>query len=141
MKWSFKPYMLFYVLALISLVMGLTGSKQLTDFHIYDTYYLIPFSSILVVLAIFLMICGIVYMLLDKVMYSRKLSWWHIVGTMLLITVKMLLDAYASSFHQNHSLNDSLGYLLLRNILLVWMILLWQLIFPYNVIRGWLNKA
>ncbi len=133
--------MIFYVLAGISLVAGLTGSGQLTDFHIYDIYYLIPFSSILIAVAILLFICGIVYMLLDKVMFSRKLSWWHIVGTLVLVAVKMLLDENAGNFHEQHSLDESFSYLLVRHLLLAWMIFLWQLIFPYNLIRGWLNKS
>ena len=90
--------MLFFVLAIISVVTGFVYPPQIVEVHLYDTYYIFSMSAPIYGFAVLLMIGGGVYWLIDKWVYSEKLSWWHVIGTMVLLAILLLLEINATYY-------------------------------------------
>jgi|GEM_PF-3740064 len=132
--------MLFFVLAIITIVTGFVYPPKITEVHLYDTYYIFSISTPIYGFAVLLLIGGGVYWLIDKWVYSQKLSWWHVIGTMVLLAILLLLEINATYYIRDMRYNDRFSFMLLNPVWFYLVIILWQLIFPYNLIRGLLRR-
>jgi heme/copper-type cytochrome/quinol oxidase subunit 1 len=54
-----------------------------TDFHFHDTYFVIAHTHIFWLFAMILLVIWTLYLLVNKILYSKGLTWTHIFITIL----------------------------------------------------------
>lgn len=132
-------------------------TEQSLDIHLHDTYFVIAFRHILLILALILWIIWGTYKLLNRFLYSEMLTRIHVVTTVLLFLVNTILlfgnftmsivnngaprrYNYYSGWSSVKNMFDLYGtetkFLLLASVVL----LLGQLIFPINLTLGLIGK-
>lgn len=62
----FKPYLYFLVFAIIVLVLGRIKPNEVLDINIGDTYYIIKYSHLSILLAIYGIVISVVYFSAEK---------------------------------------------------------------------------
>ncbi|RAJ73691.1 hypothetical protein CLV59_11232 [Chitinophaga dinghuensis] len=140
MKLSIKPYYLFFLLAGCSYFAALVSFLGNTYWHWNDRGLNDYIPMLFCILAIFISCCGAAYLLVDKVVYSRRISWWHIWGTMALIVLDLMFERRNRHFHIAYTNDFDYAIALMKAYYLTFLVFLWQLLFPYNVIRGWWQR-
>ncbi len=144
MKLSLKPYTLFFLLSGCSYIAALISFLGNTYWHWNDSGMNDFLPMFFCILAIFISCCGAAYLLVDKVVYSQRISWWHILGTMMLLVLVVLdLRFRHSSLHLHIPHTNDMDYTikLIKEYFLIYLVCLWQILFPYNVLRGWWRRV
>ena len=103
-----KPYSLLLLSGLALIATSLfTQKNETVDFHIHDTVFVIAQGHLLWFLA--LTICGLwlLYLITRKLLYSRTLTWIHILITLLALAALLFL----LFFRKGYSLPRSGGIL------------------------------
>jgi cytochrome c oxidase subunit 1 len=67
-----KSYLLFFLAVPIVLLIGFLGGEAILDINILDTYYLITYRHLAILISILLVIIGMGYWLLQKVLKTFK---------------------------------------------------------------------
>jgi cytochrome c oxidase subunit 1 len=62
-------------------------SNKTIDLHIHDTYVVIAHTHVFWLLALAAFVFWIIYLLADKLLYSKTLSWLHIIITILTLLI------------------------------------------------------
>lgn len=76
-----RPYHLFLFNAMLLAVAGFFCQHRQADLHIHDTYIIFPLALYMWLPAIFLFVMWLLYRATEQVLYSRKLTWIHILLT------------------------------------------------------------
>jgi len=112
MKIIFKTYNFLVLLATLLLATSLLVPATNLAFNIHAAYYMIDNIPLIRWFAIFLFIFALYYKLLRPFLASNKLSWFHI-----LLSVLFFFGAYYSAYNFNRSFSlveltnaDSLDY-------------------------------
>lgn len=72
------------------------------DTHLHNTYLFFPATSYIWFPTIFLIVFWIIYLLTKKFLYSKKLSWIHVMLTIMLcgsISIGPFLYLFTHSYH------------------------------------------
>ena len=82
-----KPY---HLLLLTGLILVFTSvffydRNSTVDLHVLDTYFVIAHAHILWLLAIMASAVWIIYLLTKKILYSKALTWSHVIITLLIL--------------------------------------------------------
>lgn len=95
-----KPYyLLLYAAGLLMLISFLKLGKNPTiDLHLHDTYFVIGQPYIFWLLAIVAFFVWVLYLLTDKILYSKKLTWSHVIITILTLVFFVLILFSGESF-------------------------------------------
>lgn len=141
-----RPYNLLGIAGLMTGLMSFLPIHQETlEINLRDTYLVIAAPSICRIFAVVLLFLWSLYLVSDHLMLSRKLSWFHIVGTLLCLVflfffsiykpdvpeVPMRYYAFTGSESQRPGFNISNLY-----IPVVLILLLAQLFFSINLTMG-----
>lgn len=76
-----RPYNLFLMTAILLFLVGLFYIDSAVNVHLHDTYYVFPLAYVFWTLSIFLFFFWLLYLGTRRVLFSKKLSWLHIVLT------------------------------------------------------------
>jgi heme/copper-type cytochrome/quinol oxidase subunit 1 len=82
---SKTPHHLFLLTAILIYIAGLFSGSITLDLHLHDTYLVITLKSLTSFLAISLLVGWLIYVFTIKHLYSKKLSWLHILLTILAV--------------------------------------------------------
>ena len=123
----------------------LTGNTTV-DLHLHDTYFVIADSHFFWLLAILAVVVWTIYLLTSKLLYSKALTWIHVVITLLTILLFAL-----TPFFGNNLINPTSGGYYDYNIwssfdsytrffktvtITILVLLFGQIIFVINLIAG-----
>ena len=78
-----QPHLIFFLVIPVVLLVGHVNMKSLVDINIHDTYFIVSYFHLVVLLSIFFGIIGILYLMMQKA--QRRLFKWltnlHIIMT------------------------------------------------------------
>ncbi len=94
-KLLFKPFHLFLVFGILSLIAGFFVSDGSIDIHTHDTYYIISNQVIFWTITAILLLLWMIYLLVERILFSKLLTWMHVLLT---ITAIILLTLNPFSF-------------------------------------------
>lgn len=129
-----KPSFLFFVSSIVSLLLGIGFRGATLEFSIGPTYYVIGYSLVGLLLALFFALLGGAYKMLWKwdLPLSRKWGLWHAAPTISGTIIILFLAQCYKDFHEfeyNHTLTAIIH-------LLIVLTLAAQLLFLYNVVSA-----
>lgn len=84
MKTIAKPYFILLLLAVFTFLVSLIIAEKSVQFTAFDTYYVITQNLILKIFGIKLLLYSSFYRFLSQLLYSKWLTWLHILLTVLL---------------------------------------------------------
>ena len=145
-KYSFKPYDLLLFTAILLWIGSWLPSDRTLDIHLHDTYYVIAEKHLLWALSVVLLVLWVLYKLLAQVLYSKVLTWLHVLLTVpafLLIAASVFFQPEARAGYSDWSSFDS--FQRYNNIisLIIMVCILCQPVVILNVtlgVIGWLRK-
>jgi cytochrome c oxidase subunit 1 len=90
-KFSFKPYDLLLITSVLLLITSFFPLQSTLDLHLHDTYFVIAVSHITWVLSLFLFLMWGIYRLLSEVLFSRVMTWLHVLLTVIPLVIIMII--------------------------------------------------
>ena len=140
-----KPHNLLLLAALIFVLISFFVSEEngTVDLHLHDTYFIIAHTHVFWLLAILSLFSWIIYALTEKILFSKVLTWTHVVITMLTLVLFALVLSFGDRFQPRRyysysiwdSFNDFDGYTKTITITMI-ILLLGQITFVINLIGG-----
>jgi heme/copper-type cytochrome/quinol oxidase subunit 1 len=137
-----RPY---HLLLLTALIFGFMAAftidpTQQLDIILHDTYFIVTHSQIVMLLALIALLLWTLYVLTNKLLYSRTLSWIHIVMSILPLAAIALWqfrpwDPGPHPALRYMAIEDYWHYTALVRLLLL-LILAGQLVLPINLLAG-----
>lgn len=84
-----RPYNLLLLTGLILVLTSffLFDGNSAVDIHLHDTYFVIAHTHIFWLLAILAFFMWTLYLLTNKILYSKSLTWTHIIVTILTLVL------------------------------------------------------
>ena len=92
-----KPHNLLLTTAVIIFIASFFVFDHTLDIHIHDTYFIISASQILWAIVILLLVFWILYLLTTRILFSKVLTWVHII-----LAVLTSISFVAISFYSNY---------------------------------------
>lgn len=141
-----KPYLHFFIFALIMSICWLISSNERTlDINIHDTYYVTTEKDLAIVFLLFTAVLGIVYLLFDllKIPFFSMLSKIHIYGTLLLFFVFFIyyfIMQLTMNQEQYYSITNFPEDYSLELFIVLLMIIMAQLLFIINIFVSIIKK-
>jgi heme/copper-type cytochrome/quinol oxidase subunit 1 len=141
MQLSSKPYHLLGLFGLLVFLFSFFSNNSGTvDLHIHDTVFIISIPHILKALAMVLLFFWLIYNFTIKILFSKAITWIHIIGT-------LLFTFYIAALNyniQNTNVTDRSGWTTFEQIsdvnfivsILILIFLICQLLFIFNIIAG-----
>jgi heme/copper-type cytochrome/quinol oxidase subunit 1 len=143
-----RPYVVFWFLIPIILLVGLINPKEILDINIDDTYYVIQHSHLVILIAIYFCILGLGYWIIEKTCGKliRNLNRVHLILTIgCLLIIWILFQFYQEikpenlvDFIEGNKLNENISFAIFI-ITMVWII--GQLLFSVNLTITILKKV
>jgi heme/copper-type cytochrome/quinol oxidase subunit 1 len=94
-----RPAIVLLLAAVLLFIFSFIIPNGTIDVHLHDTYIIIGYPQIFWVLAIFLLLVWLIYILCNRVLFSIYLSWIHIIATILCIGL-LLFFFFKEDYHQ-----------------------------------------
>lgn len=134
-----KPHLIFLFAIPIIMLIGILSGDALFDINVHDTYYVIAYSHLTILISIFLGVIGIGYWVMQKSnrKLSKRLNWTHIAITFGGPLIVWVLTKFYRPEIMEYRFNDNLTFIITIIILLI---LIGQIIFPINIIYGMISK-
>ena len=130
-----KPHLIFLLAIPIIILAGILSGESTMDFNVHDTYYVISYFHLTVLISILFGIIGIGYWIMQKA--DRKLSKWmnwiHIGLTLGGVIVVLILAQLYRKGIMEYEFNNNLTFIILLILLLIGI---GQIIFLVNTIYG-----
>jgi hypothetical protein len=131
-----KPYSLLLIAAIPLLIAGLVGANTPVDIHIHATYFIFPLASFFSISSIILAILWLLYVLTKKWLFSEKLSWIHIVSSIVTALLIIALPVVATYCYAGSESIKTYSHLT-ENVFTAFMLLITgQLIYFTNLCMG-----
>ena len=150
MQFKARPYNLFLLTGLVLILISFFTTTQTLDLHLHDTYFVISLTYIFGLLAIASLILWGIYLLTFRFLFSKKLTWTHIIITILTVivfgTIVLIGDKLATPTtgpYYDFSTWESYGRYRQYSTALVFvlgLLLLGQFIYVLNLILGVLKR-
>ena len=134
-----KPHFIFLVSIPIIMLMGIFNKATVLDINISDTYYVIDYLYLTILISMLFGLIGIGYWIMQKTnrKLSNRLNWIHTVltlgGTLLIWILTKFYQTEIKEYEFNNNLTSSITLIIL-------LVILGQLIFPINIIYGLIKK-
>lgn len=130
---------LFFLAAFLTL-------KRTLDINLYDTIFIVPFSRIFMVCAVFLSLLWLLYTFTFHLLFSQKIYKIHVIGSAILFIVIIAGSLWSNQLIGYYTGNNPLQIVHLSteigNSIAIASILLTsiQLLYPLNLIIGLLKN-
>ena len=150
MRFNVKPYdLLVPVLVILLAMYFFIPTYKTLDIHLWDSYYIITLRSVCLISALFLVLLWILYRLTSPFLFSKQLTWIHVVLTLAILSFLVVAPLISDSFFNPPPVRfQQLTYPRLfgsRRIvpamaILLGVFFLSQIIYLVNILAGILNK-
>ncbi|MFT3679383.1 MAG: hypothetical protein QM791_03870 [Ferruginibacter sp.] len=94
-----RPYQLLPLIIIILLVISFFLSDQILDIHVHDTYLIISMTHLFWVITILLLIPWILYLSTKHLLFSKTLTWIHIVLAVASSLLLAIVSFYANNYY------------------------------------------
>lgn len=143
-----KPYNLLLLTGLVFVLTSFFVLKQSNsvDIHLHDTYFVIAYTHIFWLLAVLALMVWTLYLLTNKILYSKALTWTHIIITILTLLLFALTLFFGDSlmnptprrYYDYSSWNSIDNYTTFTKAIsiTIFVLLFGQFIFVINFIAG-----
>jgi cytochrome c oxidase subunit 1 len=147
-----KPYnlLLWTGIALVLTSFLIFNQSNFVDIHLHDTYFVIAHSHLFLFLAIAALFVWTLYSLTNKILYSKALTWTHVIITILTLLLFAMTLFFGDSFMNPTPLRyydysswnsfDSFTAFTKAIGITIFVFLLGQFIFVINFIAGVLKR-
>ena len=134
-----KPHLIFVLAIPILLLIGLLSGDAALDIQVYDTYYVVTYLHVAILISIVFGIIGIGYWIMQKAdrILSTWLIWVHIGLTFGGILIVWILTRFYRVEFMEYEFNNNLTQIIAMIILLM---VVGQLLFPINILYGLIKK-
>lgn len=134
-----KPHLIFLLAIPIITLIGILSGDAMLDINVHDTYYVIAYLNLAILISILFGIIGIGYWIMQKAdrKLSKWLNWIHIGLTFGGTLIVWILTKFYRTEIMEFEFNNNLTLIITLIILLV---IVGQLIFPINIIYGLIKK-
>jgi len=134
-----KPYLIFLIAIPIIMLIGILSGDAILDINVHDTYYVIAYLHLAIMISILFGIIGIGYWIMKKAdrKLSKWLNWTHIGLTFGGTLIVWILTKFYRTEIMEYEFNNNLTLII---TLIVLLMIVGQLIFPINIIYGLIKK-
>ena len=134
-----KPHLIFLLSIPIIILIGIMSGSADLDINVHDTYYIIAYLHLAILISILFGIIGIGYWLMQKAdrKLSKWLNWIHIGLTFGGTLIVWILTKFYRNEIMEWEFNNNLTMVITLTVLLM---IIGQLIFPINIIYGLIKK-
>ena len=95
-----RPYNLLLLTAVLILIASFFAFDYTLDIHIHDTYFIIAMTHLIWATIILLLIFWIIYLLTKHLLFSKFLTWVHIILTVLTSIFLVAFLFYPNNYYQ-----------------------------------------
>ena len=130
-----EPHLIFLLAIPIIILVGILGGDAMLDINVHDTYYVIAYLHLAILISIVFGLIGTGYWLMGKAnrKLSKWLNWTHIGLTFVGPLVVLILAQFYQRDIMEYEFNNNLTIVIMVIIILV---ILGQILFPINIILG-----
>lgn len=153
MKIKLRPFNLLLIIGIVIAVLSLfkLNSRSTFDIHVHDTYYVIHTTLILLALSIFAVLMWLLYIVTNRILYSKVLTWAHVLFSVSTLSVLVwavffgynIFDPSSRRYIDNHnwtSFNSFQTYS--KAITMIsFIVVVGQLFYLINLIAGFFSRA
>ncbi|WP_298312124.1 cbb3-type cytochrome c oxidase subunit I [uncultured Aquimarina sp.] len=134
-----KPHLIFLFSIPIILLIGIVSWDATLDINIHDTYFVIAYFHLSILISILFGIIGTGYWIMEKAnrRLSKWLNWTHVGLTFGGPIVVSFLTLFYRTEVMEYKFNNHLNLII---TLIIILIVLGQLIFSFNIIYGLIKK-
>lgn len=142
MKYLIKPYNLFLFVAIILLTLSFCIDNSF-EIRLNGVSYTVDMDPVVILFSAFIGI-WMLYVILDRYLYSYVLTWLHVIGTILvmIVTVYYQLEGEGGQMtkvyegYERGHIKEHSQYVLPYSGVLYLLMLVLQGLFLYNIING-----
>ncbi|MFS4469707.1 cbb3-type cytochrome c oxidase subunit I [Maribacter sp. 2210JD10-5] len=139
-KFSKSPYLIFFIAAAVTMLVGILSRDATLDINIHDTYFIIGYLHLAVLISIFFGLIGLGYWIMHKMnkRLSMWLNWTHILLTIGGLIVLFMTPYFSFTFKDQSAfpLFDELERKNLIMISTISLMIIAQFIYLINLIIG-----
>ena len=130
-----KPHLPFLIAIPIIILIGIFSGDTILDINVHDTYYVISYLHLSIIISILFVIIGIGYWIMLKAnrQLSKWLNWTHIGLTFGGALIAWSLTKFYRTKIMEYQYNSNLTLII---TLIILLITIGQVIFPINIIYG-----
>ncbi len=121
------------------MLIGILSGDSVLDINVHDTYYIIAYLHLAIMISILFGIIGIGYWIMTKAdrKLSKWLNWTHIGLTFGGTLFVWILTKFYRTEIMEYEFNNNLTLII---TLIIVLMIIGQLIFPINIIYGLIKK-
>lgn len=129
-----KPYLIFLLSIPIVLLIGIFNEESTLTINVHDTYFIIAYLHVAILISILFSILGFGYWLMNKAQYklNKGLNLAHIILTFGSLSITYFIS-FVIKDHGEFPLYDQTPKLMLAQIVTVLLILLGLILFFINI--------
>ncbi|MFN8282912.1 MAG: hypothetical protein U0U67_06835 [Chitinophagales bacterium] len=143
-----KPFLLLLIPAILFFALSLIPTNETTDIQLHDLFIVIAQQQIYIgITFIFFILFGL-YMLFQNKLWSKKLTWIHIILTTVLFLyifyiASILFPFSPESPRKYYSYNEFENYAIINKVISICTIILcfFQFLFLANITIGVIKKS
>ncbi|SMC71420.1 hypothetical protein [Cellulophaga tyrosinoxydans] len=130
-----KPHLIFLLAIPLLILIGILSGDATFNINIHNTYYVIAYLVLAILISIIFGIIGIGYWIMQKAnrKLSKWLNWFHIGLTFGGALIVWILTKFYKTDLMEYKFNDNLTMII---TLIILLIVIGQLMFPINIIYG-----
>lgn len=95
-----RPYNLILLTAIVILITSFFASDEVIDFHFHDTYFILPSAYLFLATTGWLLLFWILYMLTHRFLFSKVLTWAHVIMTALPLVLLIGIWFYSNNYYE-----------------------------------------
>jgi hypothetical protein len=142
-----QPYNLFLLTAFLLFIFSFVTWGQSTDLHLHDTYFVVSTIYFIWFLAFILLLIWTVYKLISRILWTKSLTWFHVIGTLLILLLLLTsalwykpVTTTSGEYSPYEAFHKQRQKELIAFFLIAITLLLGQLAFIVNLLGGLIKK-
>jgi heme/copper-type cytochrome/quinol oxidase subunit 1 len=94
-----QPYNLLLLTAAFILIASIFAYDQTLDIHLHDTYFIVAMTYLFWATSILLLILWALYLLTKQFLFSKLLTWVHIILTVIALVSFVAISFYSTNYY------------------------------------------